>query len=307
MKRFIIRILLFGVVVALFDYTFGIVLRSITQNINIGGVGRDNYICDKVKDDILIFGSSRAEHHYNAQMITDSLGVPCYNCGEGGCGIILAYGRLMMMLERYTPKSILYEITPIFDFHDGKDNTKYLYRLKQHYDRKCIDSIFWSIDPNERYKMKSSMYQFNSSFLQNLIVYLTKVSTDTGIRGFVPFNERMDTLKIRKNYIAYDSKEGYQYDSIKLKYLEKFIEKANNNNINLVFVVSPMWYGQDTLALDTLKCLIKGKNIPLVDFSNDPKYVHNNEFFRDGAHLNSIGADEFTRDLIKYLKRYNLK
>ena len=59
-------------------------------------------------------------------MISDSLGVSCYNAGESGCGIILAYGRLLMILERYTPKAIIYEVTPDFDYLDGKDNHKYL-------------------------------------------------------------------------------------------------------------------------------------------------------------------------------------
>ena len=35
-------------------------------------------------EDILIFGSSRALHHYNPQIIEDSLGMTCYNVGSGG-------------------------------------------------------------------------------------------------------------------------------------------------------------------------------------------------------------------------------
>ena len=49
--------------------------------------------------------------------------------------------------------------------------------------------------------------------------------------------------------------------------------------------------------------ICKRKNISFVDFSNNPKYVHHNEYFRDGAHLNARGADEFTRDLIVELKK----
>ena len=45
------------------------------------------------------------------------------------------------------------------------------------------------------------------------------------------------------------------------------------------------------------------RNIPLIDFSNNPKYVGNNVYFKDGAHLNARGADEFTKDLIHVLKK----
>lgn len=305
MKKFISKICLFFLLIAVVDIVFGYAMGGVSKRIDIGGVGRDNFICDKVTDDIIIFGSSRAEHHYNAQMISDSLGIPCYNCGEGGCGILLAYGRLLMLLERYTPKTIIYEVTPGFDFHDGKDNYQYLYRLKQHYDRPGVDSIFWNVDPTERYKMVSGTYRHNSSFLQNLVVYFTRKSTDTGIKGFRAINEEMDTMKVKKIRIAYDSEEEeYVYDSLKIQYIDKFLDKTKD--INLVFVVSPVWYGQDTLVLEPIKDICKKRNVPLIDFSNDPKYVHNNKYFKDGSHLNARGADEFTHDLIVELRKRGL-
>lgn len=301
MKKFICKVGLFFLLIAIVDIVFGYTMDSITKRIDIGGAGRNNYICDKMTDDILIFGSSRAEHHYNAQMISDSLGVSCYNAGEDGCGIILAYGRLLMILERYKPKTIVYEVTPSFDYLYGDDNHMYLGRLKQKYDRFGIDSIFWNVEMTERYKMLSGMYRHNSSFLQNLIVYSLNMSTDNGIKGFRPINEEMDTMKIGIDKKQYDSEKGYVYDSLKIHYIDKFTEKTKD--MNLVFVVSPMWYGQDTSVLEPIKRVCKQRNTCVIDFSNDPKYVHHNEYFKDGTHLNARGADEFTRDLIKVLRK----
>ena len=48
--------------------------------------------------------------------------------------------------------------------------------------------------------------------------------------------------------------------------------------------------------------ICKERNIPFIDFSNNPKYVHNNAYFADDGHLNARGADEFTKDLIKELR-----
>lgn len=49
-------------------------------------------------------------------------------------------------------------------------------------------------------------------------------------------------------------------------------------------------------------------NILFIDFSQKGKYVRNNELFKDGSHLNAIGADEFTKDLTKELEEiYNNK
>jgi len=301
MKQFAYKVGIFFLIIILFDILFGYTMSHIYKKIDIGGAGRDNYICEKLVDDIIIFGSSRAEYHYNAQMITDSLNIPCYNAGESGCGIILAYGRLLMLLERHSPKTIIYEITPDFDLLEGKDNHKYLGRLKQRYDRPGIKDIFMDIDPTERYKMLSGMYRHNSSFLQNLVVFYLKISTDNAIRGFRAINQDMDTMKVRKEYIAYDSKGCYVYDSLKISYINKFIDKTQN--MNRIFVVSPMWYGQNPSVLEPIKEICEKRNAHLLDFSNDPKYVHHNEYFSDGKHLNSRGADEFTKDLIKEINK----
>jgi len=302
MKKFIIRVSVFCLLIVIIDVIFGFAMDKVSEQIEIGGTGRDNYICDKVTDDIIVLGSSRAEHHYNAQMISDSLGLTCYNAGEDGCGIILAYGRLLMLLDRYTPKTILYEVTPSFDYlHEEKSYHKYLYKLKRHYDRNGIDSIFWDVDRTERYKMLSGTYQHNSSFLQNLIVYFLGLSTDTGIKGYRPLYGEMDTMKIKRGKLAYDSSKGYRYDSFKMRYLFNFLQKAKKQN--LIFVVSPMWYEMDTLVLEPIKEICKENDIPLIDFSNNPKYVNNNKFFKDGTHLNAIGADEFTHDLIVELRK----
>ena len=178
MRKFILKVVVFLALLAGIDVVWGMTFDRLVSRIEVGGAGRDNFICNKSVDDVLVFGSSRAEHHYNAQMITDSLGLSCYNCGEDGCGITLNYGRLLMLLERHTPKLIIYEVTPGFDYlGEGKDNQKYLYRLKQHYDRNGIDSIFWEIDKTDRYKMQSGLYRHNSSFFQNAIAYFLGMST----------------------------------------------------------------------------------------------------------------------------------
>lgn len=301
MRKFIAKIGLFFVLMVIIDFAVGIGMRYTTARIAQGGVARDNYICNTVADDVLIFGSSRAEHHYNAQMISDSLGLSCYNCGESGCGIILAYGRLLMLLERHKPKVVIYEITPGYDYLLGGDNHKFLYRLKQHYERKGIDSIFWNVDATERFKMLSWMYRYNSSFLQNIVAAYLHISTDTGIKGFRPMVTPFDSLKVRDIQTFYEDEDSFQYDPLKMSYFNRFLDKTAA--IKTFFVASPIWYGMNTAVFKPIKEICEQRNIPFLDFSNDPKYVHNSTYFADGNHLNAVGADEFTRDLIHKLKK----
>ncbi len=108
-------------------------------------------------------------------------------------------------------------------------------------------------------------------------------------------------MKIIKGLIDYDSKEGYKFDTLKMTYMKNFIELAKSRNITLLFVSSPVWYGQDPKVLDPIKEICKKENIYFIDYSNDSKYVHHDQFFKDGKHLNAYGADVFTKDILKEL------
>ena len=293
MKKFIAKIIFLFIIIGICDFLFGKGMDYIVNHIESGGQGRDNHICNTADEDILIFGSSRAIQHYNAQMIEDSLGMTCYNCGEEGNGIILSYGRLSMVRERHQPKIVILDVEPRFDLFKS-NNSSYLGWLKARYEREGISEIFDKIDKTERFKMTSHMYRYNSKYLQNFIFYLTGLSTETGIKGFRPMDMEMDTTRTSS------FPEDYEYDSLKLEYVQKFINKAEGSK--LVFVVSPIWNGMNTDITEPIRKLCEKNNFLFLDFSNDPKYVHYNYYFRDGRHLNVRGADEFTRDLIKKIR-----
>ena len=67
--------------------------------------------------------------------------------------------------------------------------------------------------------MLSQMYRYNSKYLQNIFVYATGISFNTGIKGFRPIAGEMDTLKIRKT----PQTQIEEIDSVKLEFVKKFI------------------------------------------------------------------------------------
>ena len=298
MKKFIAKVMLLLLIVVSVDHLFGLCMQYAVNQIQIGGMGRDNYICMRANEDLLIFGSSRAAHHYNATMLEDALGLSCYNCGEDGNGIILNYGRFLMCKERKSPKFVLYDLANGFDLLKN-DNTQYLGWLRPRYDRVGISEIFKDVDEKEALKMQSYMYRFNSRFLQNLIVYFTGISADTGMKGFRPLVGEMDQLKLKLP--TENTPQEYVFDDLKIKYLNKFIAEVGQE-AELIFVYSPIWYGANKKSIEPVLKICKEKNIKFIDFSNDPKYVHNDVYFKDGSHLNDRGADEFTKDLIHVLQ-----
>jgi len=302
MKKFLLRIAIFFVILFVIDRIAGYTFSYMSEHSKGGYVRHHNYIIDGVHEDILIFGSSRAIHHYNPQIITDSLSLSCYNCGQDGNGILLYYGWWQIIKEHYKPKIIIYDITTSFDLHVDGDNHKYLGWLKEVYERANISEIFDSVDKTERFKMMSQMYRYNSKFHQIAAdfvypLYVVKAN------GFVPLQGEVDTMRIRKRNNNTPVKKVH-LDPLKIEYLNKLIDETEG--VKLIFSVSPMWYGIAPEQLSAIKNICQQRSIPFVDFSNDPKYVHNNEYFKDGSHLNARGADEFTRDLIKVLRKESI-
>ncbi len=299
MKRFLIKIGIFLVALIVADKAFGMLFSYMAENAKGGYVGHHKYITDKLAEDILIFGSSRAIHHYNPQIISDSLGMSCYNCGQDGNGIILFYGLWQMIKERYHPKMIIYDVSTTFDLYEGDSNQRYLGWLRSDYDRKGVKQIFSDVDPSEAIKMQSNLYRYNSKFLQVLTDYVHPIF-HIGGDGFLPLKGEMDKLKVKESTSV--SKQ-YKIDSLKIKYLNKFIsEVTETDSVKLFFVVSPSWYGSDSSDYQPLRDLCKKRNVMLVDYSGNRNFVHCDEFFKDGVHLNAIGADTFTKELIRYIK-----
>lgn len=301
MKKFLLKLVLFFVALIVVDRAMGMVFSYMGDHAKGGYIGHHKYVTDKTNEDILIFGSSRAIHHYNPQIITDSLGMSCYNCGQDGNGIILFYGLWQMIKQHHKPKMIIYDISTSFDLFEGESNQRYLGWLRADYDRPGIKEIFAEIDPTERYKMMSMLYRYNSKFMQNITDYVHPIFTIEG-NGYFPFEGEMDTLKIRKPTSLLNRPS---YDNIKLDFLCRFIDDIKD--VQLCFVASPLWYGSDENVLKPIKEICNKKKIPFIDFSNSPKYVKNRVYYYDGVHLNSKGSDEFTKDVMAAYKRLLLK
>ena len=112
MKRFVIRLIVFLIIMFILDRGFGFTMAYLQNHAKGGYIGHHNYILNNSNEDVLIFGSSRAIHHYNPQVLLDSIGMSCYNCGQDGNGIVLFYGWWHLMKNRHQPKMIIYDVKP---------------------------------------------------------------------------------------------------------------------------------------------------------------------------------------------------
>ena len=297
MKRFVQRLLLFVVFLIGLDMISGLVFKALTQNAKGGDTARNEYIANNVDAPVLIFGSSRAIHHYVPRIFRDSLGMDCYNCGQDGMGIILFYGRYKMITERYVPKVIVYDVLPSFDFEAG-DDYSYLGWLKPYYDKEGIDSIFWKIAPDERYKMCSQMYRYNGKILQMLIDNVRNMHEDDN--GYRPAYGTMKYEPQKQTEVA-----TMNLDAVKLYFWKKFIQDCHQKGTQLIFALSPFYGGSHSAhrTYSAIYDLSTRYNIPIVNHYNDKDFVNHKDLFMDSYHMNYLGAEMFSKKIAGELRK----
>lgn len=297
MKVFILKVILFFTIILGLDRIAGCVFSYMSSHSRGGYTSHFQHIVNHTNEDILIFGSSRAVHHYNTSIMSDSFDLSCYNCGLDGNGIILFNGWWRIISQRYNPKYLIYDITPSYDLLKGEDNCKYLGYLKELYNRNEIKSIFSSVDSNESYKMMSQMYRYNSKWHQIVADYIYPLYHFDN-HGFLPLYGQINKMMIDDDKI--NAVNIFEYDDLKISYLEELI--ANRGKTQLIFVMSPSWYGIDENELQPIYDLCESNDIPFFNFGNDRNYMQNERYFKDGLHMNVYGAEIFTKDLVAKIK-----
>lgn len=297
MKKFFINIAIFAVVIVAIDFCFGRCMNYLMNHANGGGYTRQIYISKKSSEDILLFGSSRMSHHYVPKIIEDSLDMTCYNCGQDGNGIILMYGYLKMILERYTPKMIIYDFAS-FDLYqqDDDNNKKYISILKLYCDNPDVMNVITAVSANEKIKLKSNLYRYNTKWMNIISSALKKKEEDIN-NGYIPLKNVMDyepKLSISSNL---------KVDSVKLDMLQMFIETCIDYEVPIVFTMSPRYKGATYGIMYPEICdICKQYSIPFWYYFADSSISETKTMFQDQTHMNETGAEKFTKELIPSIR-----
>ena len=290
MKKFLLHILLFFVIVAVVDVGIG-VLGSYLQGHAKGGRTRQfDDLVMKDKHDVLILGSSRAHSHYDTPFLSDTLGLDVYNGGNDGNGVILAYGILEMVLERYQPKVVVFDVEPAFDiieYEQDFNHTRYISHLKPYYKKQVASEIIKDISAEEWRKVQSGMVRYNTEIVEILVDNII----DRGVEkyGYLPLNGKME-----KEPDAKASKLPV-LDTFKLKYIEKLINLCQSHGLTLILVGSPKYGAKDSSALQPVKDIANKHGVHFLDYYAEPMFMEHKDWFKEPMHLNNEGARQFSR------------
>lgn len=295
MKRFIVNITIFFIIFVISDYAVGCIIKL--MDFSKGGeIEKIHSIMTKITPDMVILGSSRASHHYESSILSDSLSLTIYNAGLDGQGTTTAYGILKAISKRRYPRYIICEITPNYDLY--KDNPVELCTFYPYANQEEIASLLIDFDPTNRWKLILKSYRLNSMILR-LIPALIQNRNNFKF-GYQPLYGTINRIDYHNK--VKQSKIDINYQ--KEKYLRLFIEEAIKHNCKILFTISPEFGGGDSSFYDKEKEIINEYGIPIIDKLNDEKIIYNQEYFQDILHMNQSGSIEYTKLIINELRSY---
>ncbi|MGM9860375.1 MAG: hypothetical protein ACI31C_06435 [Muribaculaceae bacterium] len=294
MKRLIKKLSIFALIFVVLDFVIGAILASVEERATGGNTYRNDFIVNHTDADVILLGSSRCIHHYDPRIITDSLGLSCYNAGYDGNGILMMYPYFKMLTSRYHPRLVIYDVNS-FDIAQD-DYSRYLKWLRAYHNVPCVDSVINDINPTERYKLACHTYRFNDLVLTLLTDAFHPIHSD--ILGYRPLEGSLGIVP--KQNINHTP---LSLAPLKREYLTKLITDCRSMGIKLIFLVSPAYTGygnpQEFVALADL---CQQYDVPFFSFLDTPGISDDRSLFVDTQHLNATGAVQYNNTIIPILR-----
>ncbi len=297
------KVFLLFLIVAAFDYLIGYYLQYYYFKQSSGAQYRTTEAMEKTKAQVLIFGSSRANHHYYPNLFEEKLHKTFYNAGRDASSIFYDYAVFKSAMKRYHPQMV------ILDFQREE-----FLKLDASYDKLSILLPYYHAHPEirpivdlkgpyESLKLLSEIYPYNSSVLTIAAgnSEFNKTRKDD-MEGYVPLYKKWPE-PLKDNI----PKKGNALDNNKVNAFISFIDDCKKANVKIVVVCSPYYvsYKKTDPSLEKGKQIARSKSIQFYDFSNSPFFLKHPDLFDDTFHLNNKGAKIFTNYLLGDLEKSN--
>jgi hypothetical protein len=311
-QTFFIKAVVFVLILFLIDASLGRIVRYAFFRQKCGKYYRMTKSFEKVNDSILIMGSSHAVNHFYPEIIEKETGLSCYNAGVEGQRLLFVETLQKIILQRYSPKVLVLNVEPYY-LNTYSRAYSMIVDLYPYY-FKYPDIIGKVVDmksPYEKYKLKSVLYQYNSS-IAYIVYYLFHTQKD--YKGFIPLygvvpEYRREKIRKMKPEDEKYSIENEMLDENFILALKSFIKLTQEKDIKLLFVLSPIVKKSDISEMKSfqmIKQIAKNNDIPLLDYYNNPLFLNRFDLFDADTHLNIKGAELFSKlfseDLNEILK-----
>jgi hypothetical protein len=278
------------------DKLIYLTLNRISDKVYSGqGIGKVNHFL-KIKNsrELIIFGSSRANHNVNPTVLNNS----GFNMGVDGRKIAYA-STLIKLLPKDKKQTVLLHIDPDNFFDEGYSGID-VNALLSKYNR--IDQVKNEINALGLQNVFQQFYwslSYNGKVFSILKNVLKPKYDYKKYNGFDPIKVSSDQKKMFENILAQNKKTICQDSLVINPIYDKLLNEiklfCDNNSKRLVLFTSPMY--KDLCKEDNRKMnrILLRKEFEYYDFTNyfENKSSLNN--WKDKTHLSNLGAEEFTQ------------
>lgn len=313
MRSFLFKILTFTAICLLSFLGLDNVISYHLRKDSIYATGQaltwDRIIHSDIKYDIYVYGSSRARNHMHPQIISDSLGMSCFNFGIDGHNFDIQHLRHELLIKHNPKPKIIIHSLDAFTLRKRKGlfmrNQFLPHALSERsYCRVMSDfEGFHLLDyyiPLIRYHGRNYALKTAYSNFRNKI----PVWTDR-INGYKP--KGPDSLQI--GVVEKQPYEINDLDETTIQLFESYIKSCTEMGIELILVYTPEYkVYQSNLSnrddiLGIYRNLADKYNIEFWDYSDDA-ICDNADYFFNNLHLNTAGTELFSAQLSSRIKAY---
>ncbi len=298
--KFSVKLLLLIILVGALDFLLGSVIEYLYFHQGHNVYTTTTYIINETEEDILVFGSSRANHHYIPEDLTSKTGLSCYNAGCDGRSLFYDYALFKSALSRKIPQKVILDLSRTSLYYDQADYDRLSHLYPYYRDNEVIREVVGLKGKVGMFVRLSKLYTYNSTIL---IILKSFFRPRTDYNGYIPYpgNRTMDPAEISHDSIDYgvyhESDPTMRLDENKINIIYNFIDDALAANIDLYIIDSPYFYlhkDSNNISLTKIKEIVKEKDLRYINFANGDEFTLDPGLFGDPTHMNHFGAKKFT-------------
>ena len=308
LKKVLILLILILTVSYGVDKLIYLILNQLSNKVFSGQtIGKLNHFFS-IKDsvDVLIFGSSRANHHIDIDLVSDN----GFNMGLDGRNI--AYISTIIKTLSDKQQTIIINIEPSYIFNEDYNGTdiKALYVMyhkneiiKSEIDRlnqsNPLQKLYWCID-------------YNNKVLGLIRNYLRPKYNYKTYNGYDPLILNESQKEIRNKIINNNIKKAisnHNINQLSLYYFREIRDFCEKNSKQLIMITTPIYEHNNYSDSKRISDVMSNLNITYWDYTNFFDDNNSIEYWKDRTHLSKQGAELFSailaEDLILYFKKNN--
>lgn len=278
---------------------------------NVDGRITAEYYREKTNIDVIFVGSSTVQAGISPMTLYKEYGVTAYNRSNSSQVIPISLCMVQDAIKRNKPKLVVLDVGFLYqadDYVDEGSSRKSMDSLKwSKYKVDCIKAIMDDTESFTDYVFPILRFhsRWNDLKLDDLKYWIYKPT--------VTYNGQLlqfDTINKEFEYNPYNLEDDIVASNRTIEYLQKLVDTCDDNNVQIMFIKMPMIKGNWNNGID--------EQITKVASDNNIKYYNyidsfediglvTLEDFSDEQHMNSIGAEKFTKYLGEYIiKNYDI-